>query len=57
MMLEDQKILVAGATGQIAGPIAENFSQNNEVWCAARFSDPARKAELDMGSGEFSTMP
>ncbi|MDT3442222.1 MULTISPECIES: NAD(P)-dependent oxidoreductase [unclassified Pseudofrankia] len=66
-MPEGKKILVTGATGQIAGPIAENFAQNNEVWCAARFSNPARRAELeamgiktcmwDMGSGDFSTMP
>jgi nucleoside-diphosphate-sugar epimerase len=46
-MLEDRKILVTGATGQIAGPIAENFAKNNEVWCAARFSDPSRKAQLE----------
>jgi UDP-glucuronate 4-epimerase len=42
-MLEDRKILVTGATGQIAGPIAENFAKDNAVWCAARFSDPKRK--------------
>jgi len=29
-MLEDRKILVTGATGQIAGPIAENFAKDNE---------------------------
>ena len=46
-MLQDRKILVTGATGQIAGPIAENFASDNEVWCAARFSDPKRKAELE----------
>ena len=30
-MLQGQKILVTGATGQIAGPIAENFATDNEV--------------------------
>jgi nucleoside-diphosphate-sugar epimerase len=35
-MLADRKVLVTGATGQIAGPIAENFAENNEVWCTAR---------------------
>jgi len=29
-MLKDRKILVTGATGQIAGPIAENFAKDNE---------------------------
>jgi nucleoside-diphosphate-sugar epimerase len=66
-MLQDRKILVTGATGQIAGPIAENFSRDNEVWCAARFSDPNRKAELeamgiktclwDMDTGDASMLP
>jgi nucleoside-diphosphate-sugar epimerase len=66
-MLEDQKVLITGATGQIAGPIAEDFAKNNEVWCAARFSNPDRKAELealgiktclwDMDSGDNSTLP
>jgi nucleoside-diphosphate-sugar epimerase len=66
-MLQDRKILVTGATGQIAGPIAENFATNNEVWCAARFSNPERKSELealgiktvlwDMDSGDNSALP
>lgn len=66
-MLRDRKILVTGGTGQIAGPIAEDFARENEVWCAARFSDPARKAELealgirtctwDMRSGDVSHLP
>src|SRR4030081_2732310 len=67
IMLRDRKILVTGATGQIAGPIAENFANDNEVWCAARFSDPNRKAELeamgittcvwDMDAGDTSMLP
>jgi hypothetical protein len=66
-MLEGRKVLVTGATGQIAGPIAENFAETNEVWCAARFSDPTRKAQLeaigvktvawDMDSGDMSALP
>ena len=66
-MLEDRKILITGATGQIAGPIAEALSTNNEVWCAARFSNPDRKAELealgirtvlwDLDSGDNSMLP
>ena len=66
-MLQDRKVLVTGATGQIAGPIAENFAETNEVWCAARFSDPTRKAQLeaigvktvawDMDSGDMSALP
>jgi nucleoside-diphosphate-sugar epimerase len=66
-MLQDRRILVTGATGQIAGPIAENFAKDNEVWVAARFSNPQRKAELeaigiktcvwDMDSGDSSSLP
>jgi nucleoside-diphosphate-sugar epimerase len=66
-VLQDQRILVTGGTGQIAGPIAEGFAEANEVWCAARFSDAARKAELeamgiktcvwDMRSGDASSLP
>jgi nucleoside-diphosphate-sugar epimerase len=46
-MLSDRKILVTGATGQVARPIAERLAQDNEVWCAARFSDPTLKEEVE----------
>jgi UDP-glucuronate 4-epimerase len=66
-MLSDRKILITGATGQIGRPIAERLVSDNEVWCAARFSDPALKQQLqDLGiktctwslsSGDFSEVP
>lgn len=66
-MLKGQKILVTGATGQVARPIAEQLNAENEVWAAARFSDPAAKAELEaqgintvyfsMGEEDLSSLP
>jgi UDP-glucuronate 4-epimerase len=66
-MLSDKKVLVTGATGQIGLPVAKRLAADNEVWCAARFSDPAAKAEIEalgitacpwsLGSGDFSTLP
>lgn len=46
-MLSDRKILVTGATGQIGRPIAEKLVADNRVWCAARFSDPVLRRELE----------
>lgn len=46
-MLENVRVLVTGATGQVARPIAEALNKNNEVWAAARFSDPEAKAALE----------
>ncbi len=46
-MLKAQKILVTGATGQVARPIAESLAADNEVWCIARFSDPQAREELE----------
>ena len=67
MMLSDKKILITGATGQIGRPIAEKLVTDNEVWCAARFSDPALRKELDelgiktaawaIESNDFSEVP
>ncbi|WP_428343157.1 NAD-dependent epimerase/dehydratase family protein [Mycobacterium sp.] len=67
ILLSDKKILITGATGQIGRPIAERLVGDNEVWCAARFSDPALKRELEdsgiktctwsLDSGDFSQMP
>ena len=66
-MLSDKKILVTGATGQIGRPIAEKLVADNEVWCAARFSDPALRKELEalgiktcawsIDSNDFSAVP
>ena len=42
------KILITGATGQAFGPVAEDLARaGNEVWCIARFGDPARRLELE----------
>ncbi|MFT5481666.1 MAG: nucleoside-diphosphate-sugar epimerase [Halieaceae bacterium] len=66
-MLKNQKILVTGATGQVARPIAEQLNEHNEIWAAARFSDPQAKVELEaqgintvyfsMGEEELSGLP
>ncbi len=63
-MLNDEKILITGATGKIAFPIARALAKNNEVWGAARFRKPGdrdrltmagiRPLPLDMSSGDFS---
>ena len=46
-MLDGQRILVTGATGQVARPLTEKLAEKNEVWAAARFSDPQAKEELE----------
>jgi len=66
-MLENRRILVTGATGQVARPIAEQLNENNEVWAAARFSDPEARRELEargirtvrfsMGEEDLSALP
>lgn len=66
-MLDGQKILLTGATGKIAFPIARALAKRNEVWGAARFSKPGdkeklaaagiRPLQLDMSSCDLSTVP
>lgn len=66
-VLSDKKILVTGASGQVAGPIAAALALDNEVWCLARFKDPAARAGLEaqgmrcvswtLGSDDFSEVP
>ncbi|WP_200828121.1 NAD(P)-dependent oxidoreductase [Mycobacterium sp. 3519A] len=66
-MLEAEKILITGATGKIAFPIARALAQRNEVWGAARMRDPAdrerlaavgvKPVALDISAGDFSTLP
>ncbi len=44
-MLASEKILVTGATGKIAFPIARALARDNEVWGAARLRDPKARDE------------
>jgi nucleoside-diphosphate-sugar epimerase len=66
-LLEGQKILITGATGKIAFPIARALAKRNEVWGAARFSKPQdrdkltavgiRPLRLDMSSADLAAVP
>jgi UDP-glucuronate 4-epimerase len=66
-VLDGQKILITGATGKIAFPIARELAKRNEVWGAARFSNPndrdkltraaVRPLQLDVSSGDLSAVP
>ncbi|WP_336882544.1 NAD(P)-dependent oxidoreductase [Rhodococcus globerulus] len=66
-MLSGEKILVTGAAGQIAFPIARELGANNEVWGLARFTKPQDRQRLvdagitpvkgDVGSGGFAGLP
>jgi UDP-glucuronate 4-epimerase len=66
-MLESEKVLITGATGKIAFPIARELAKSNEVWGAARLRDPADRDKLaavgitpvalDMSTGDFSALP
>ena len=66
-MLQDQKILMTGMTGQIAFPMAAYLAENNEVWGIARFSAEGSREQLeaagvrtevaDMAAGDFSGVP
>lgn len=66
-MIEGKKILITGATGKIAFPIARRLAQHNEVWGAARLrneGDSERLAAagihpvaLDLSTGDFSALP
>lgn len=65
--IEGQRILVTGATGQVAGLLTETLAARNEVHAAARFTDPKAKAALEakgirtayfsMGEADLSSLP
>jgi nucleoside-diphosphate-sugar epimerase len=66
-VLENEKILITGATGKIAFPIVRALAPHNEVWGVARFSDPsgrdrlesvgAQPIPLDVSSDDLSSLP
>lgn len=66
-LLQGRRVLITGATGQVARPIAEALSTRNEVWAAARFRDTAARGELErigiqtapfvLGDADLSHLP
>lgn len=65
--MKNAKILITGPTGQVAYPVALKLAEANEVWAAARFSDPKKRDALqavgiqcinvDMAQGDFRELP
>jgi len=63
----NKKILITGATGQVARPIAEALAEANEVWALGRFGSPGAEDELrakrirtwrwDMGRDNLDGLP
>ncbi len=65
--LRAAKVVVVGVTGQVAEPLARQLALHNEVYGAARFSDPAavprleaagvRCVRIDLGAGDVAALP
>jgi len=65
--LSGEKILITGATGQVANPVAKALARDNEVWAVARFGQAAARkdledsgvncAVLDLAVGDYSAVP
>jgi nucleoside-diphosphate-sugar epimerase len=66
-LLTNEKILVTGATGQVAAPLCAALSSGNEVWATARFGDEEARQRLDalgvttvrcdLGAGDLAEVP
>jgi len=66
-VLNGEKILVTGVSGQIAFPIASMLAAENEVWGLARFSSPDDRRRVSaagitpvacsLGDGDFTGVP
>ena len=55
-VLDGEKVLITGATGKIAFPIARALAGRNDVWGAARLKHRADRDRLD-GSGRHTVRP
>ena len=66
-MLEGEKVLVTGASGKIAFPIARRLAEGNEVWGVARLREATQREKLeeagvrplplDISGGDLSSLP
>lgn len=45
--LSGRRVLITGASGVVAFPVAVELAKSNEVYAVARFSDPAQKRALE----------
>lgn len=65
--MRGSKILITGASGQVAVPVAIALAADNEVWGIARFTDAAAREHLEksgvrceavnMTAGDFTGLP
>jgi UDP-glucuronate 4-epimerase len=55
-MLTGEKLLITGPTGMVALPVALELAKDNDVWAAARFSDPAAKTQLEAAGVNCATI-
>ena len=66
-MLSGEKILITGPAGQIAFPLTEYLSRDNEVWGIARFSEAGSRERVealgvttrvvDLAAGDYRDLP
>jgi UDP-glucuronate 4-epimerase len=66
-VLQGEKVLITGATGKIAFPIARALAAHNDVWGVARLRKPGdseglseagiRPVPLDLSTGDLSSLP
>ena len=66
-ILKNQKILITGATSQVARPVIETLSAENEIFGLARFREEeqrrgiealgARTVAVDLAEGELDQVP
>ena len=65
--MKGKRVLVTGASGLVALPVAVELAKDNEVFAVARYSDPAQKRLIeaagaqalafDMASEDLSALP
>ena len=67
LQLKNFKILVAGATGQVALPVVRHYAKHNELWTLSRMSQPehqqlletagAKPLKVDIGKDGLENVP
>jgi nucleoside-diphosphate-sugar epimerase len=50
--IKGKRVLVTGASGLVAFPVAAKLAEDNEVFAVARFSDPAQKRMIEQAGAQ-----